>query len=268
MHASPVVDRRRLRTTFDEVPELYDRARPAYPAAALDDLAALARLSAGSRVLEIGCGTGKATVPLARRGLELVCVELGPALAAVARRNLAGFANVEVVNAAFETWEPGDAGFDAAVAFTAWHWIDPEVAYAKAARVLRPHGSLAVLATKHVLPEDGDTFFADVQEDYDAVVPSEDNRPPGPPDEVPDNAAEIASTGHFATPAVRRYLWDVVYSADEYVAVLDTYSGHRSLEERARRKLYERIRRRIESRPEPTVRKTYLGILHVAPKTG
>src|SRR5438128_6585766 len=100
--------RRRRRTTFEQVPELYDRARPLYPAQLFADLVAFAGLEAGSRVLEIGCGTGQATLPLAERGLDVVCVELGEQLAAVARRKLAGFPHVEVVTAAFEDWEAGD----------------------------------------------------------------------------------------------------------------------------------------------------------------
>src|SRR5919197_1861623 len=101
-------DRRRLRATFEEVPELYDRARPLYPPALFDGLVAYAGLAAGARVLEIGCGTGQATLPLAERGLEVVCVELGAGLAGVARRKLAGFPRVEVVHAVFEDWQAAD----------------------------------------------------------------------------------------------------------------------------------------------------------------
>src|SRR4051812_4997557 len=99
------MEREQLRTTFEQVPELYDRARPAYPEELFDDLGALAGLREGARLLEIGCGTGQATLPLARRGYSVVCVELGAGLAAVAQRKLAQFPQVEVVNANFEAWE-------------------------------------------------------------------------------------------------------------------------------------------------------------------
>jgi ubiquinone/menaquinone biosynthesis C-methylase UbiE len=64
---------RPLRASFDDVAERYDRARPGYPAELFDDLAALTGLRAGDRVLEIGPGTGQATLPLARRAL-LACI--------------------------------------------------------------------------------------------------------------------------------------------------------------------------------------------------
>jgi SAM-dependent methyltransferase len=255
--------RERLRATFDDVAELYDRARPGYPPALFDDLVTLAGLPPGGRILEIGCGTGQATIPLAERGFELVCVELGENLAALARDKLARFPSVEVVNGAFETWDP-DGSFDAVVAFTAFHWVDPAVRYEKSARLLRAGGALAVVSTKHVLPEDGDRFFAEVQEIYDAVVPDPGNSPPSPPEAVGDMSSEIAGSGRFGAVAVRRYVWDLAYSAEEYLNVLDTYSGHRSLPAATRRELYEGIRGRIEGRPNGRVRKTYLTILHVA----
>ena len=257
-----MTDRHRLRETFEEVPELYDRARPSYPAELFDDLMALGGLAAGDRILELGPGTGKATVSLAERGFRVVGVELGEGLAAVARRNVAAFPNVEIVNVPFERWDT-DERFDAVTAFTAFHWIDPEMRYEKSAELLRAGGALAVVETEHVLPKGGDSFWVEVQDDYDAVVPSPDNRPPSPPEEIGDLGEEIAASGLFPHVAVRRYLWETPYTADEYIAVLDTYSGHRSMADDERDELYRRIRGRIGER---AVTKTYLFTLNVARK--
>jgi SAM-dependent methyltransferase len=263
------VPRERLRTTFEEVADLYDLARPTYPPEVFDDLAALARLPSAARIVEIGCGTGQATLPLAERGYDVTCVELGEQLASVARRKLIAFSNIEVVNANFETWRPTRAGFDAAVAFTSLHWIAPEARYAKTASILRERGVLAVVSTRHVLPLDGDDFFVEVQEDYEAVVPGDPKTKAGAggppaPDAVADLADEIGASKHFRNVAARRYLWDVTYSADEYLAVLNTYSGHRALESATRERLLSRIRRRIDARPGRRVRKTYLALLNLA----
>jgi SAM-dependent methyltransferase len=257
-------DRHGFRRTFEEVAALYDVARPLYPAGLFDDLVALTGLRARDRIVEIGCGTGQATRPLAERGLEIVCVELGEQLAALARRKLAEFPAVAVVNESFETWEPEHAAFDAVVAFTAFHWINPDVRYEKTARLLRHGGSLGVVQTQHVTTDDGEGFWSDVQEDYDAIMPGDDNRPPPRPAEVADLSAEIAASGLFRQAVVRRHLWDVRYSADEYIAVLETYSGHRALDDASRQSLYERIRSRIGAQPDRHVTKSYLAILNVA----
>jgi SAM-dependent methyltransferase len=271
-----------LRTTFEQVPELYDRARPSYPPQIFDDLAALAQLPAEARLVEIGCGTGQATLPLAERGYAITCVELGERLAAMTQRRLAAFPRVSVINADFETWQPERVGFDAVVAFSAFHWLAPDLRYTKTADLLHEHGKLAFVSTAHVLPSDGDPFFLDVQADYDARIADEPKTKAGAdggfysppwrlphPDALGDHSDEIVTdeiekSGRFHTVSARRYLWDVTYTADDYVAVLSTYSHHRALDDQTREHLLERIHRRIEARPERSVRKSYLAMLYVA----
>ena len=253
-------DRERLHETFGSVAELYDRARPEYPAAVFDDLAELARLEPGSRVLEIGPGTGKATIELARRGYAVTGVELSPELAEVARRNVP---EAMFVVADFESWEPREGGFDAVAVFNAFHWIAPETRYAKPARLLRPGGTLAVVGAPHVLPEDGDPFFAEVQEDYDAVVPHPDNHPPPRPDEIEGWAAEWRASGFFEDVEERHHLVAIPYTADEFIAVLGTFSDNLALPAEQREELFRRIHTRITARPEGTVTKHHLLVLTV-----
>jgi SAM-dependent methyltransferase len=256
-------DREKLRETFGSVAELYDLARPEYPAVVFDELAELAQLEPGSRVLEIGPGTGKATVELARRGYAVTGVELSPELAAVARRNLAAFPQAEIEVGEFETWEPREPGFDAVTVFNAFHWIAPNVRYAKPARLLRPGGALAVVGAPHVLPEDGDPFFAEVQEDYDAVVPHPDNRAPPPPGEIEGWAEDWRASGFFERVEERRHLVAIPYTADEFIAVLGTFSDNLALPAEQRAELFDRIARRIGARPGATVTKHHLLVLTV-----
>ena len=218
----------------------------------------------GDRVLEVGCGTGRGTVGLAERGLDVLCVELGAELAAVARRTLVRYPRVRVVEAPFESWAADGEPFAAVAGFSSFHWIDPDVRYAKAAAVLRPDGALAVAGSLHVLPLDGDPFFAEVQADYEAAFPGEDNRPPPDPGEVADLSPEIEASGLFRYVAHRRYLVELVYTADEYIDLLETFSGHRALAAERRSDLYARIRRRIAARPGGRVRKSSLALLNVA----
>jgi ubiquinone/menaquinone biosynthesis C-methylase UbiE len=253
------VEREQLRATFDDAAELYDRARPGYPEALYDDLLALAGLRAGDRVLEIGPGTGKATVRLAERGLDVTAVELGEALAAVLRRNLGPYPNVRVVHADVEAWEPERAEFDAVLGFTAFHWLDPATKYERCARLLCDSGSLAVVETHHVQPEDGDPFFADVQDAYERV--GEGRAAPLRPDDAGDLRDEFIASGWFREPAVRRYLYEIEYDADGYIDVLNTYSGHIAMPAERREQLYGDIRRLIGQR---TIRKAYLAVLNVA----
>src|SRR4051812_41998026 len=113
------------RVSFDARAELYDAARPAYPDALADDV--LAR--GGRRVLEVGAGTGKATLVFARRGASIVAIEPGANMAAVLRRNTAGH-DVIVEHTTFEAW-PIAGTFDMVMAAQAFHWVDPRVRYTR-----------------------------------------------------------------------------------------------------------------------------------------
>jgi len=253
--------REELRQTFETVPALYDRVRPTYPDELFVDLALVIR--PGGRILEIGPGTGQATLPLAERGFEVVAVELGPALAAFTRAKLAAFPKAEIVNGEFERTS-FDGSFDAVVAFTSFHWIDPALRYAKAASLLRPAGVLAVTEVSHVRVQDDDPFWVEVQADYDAVVPDPDNRSPPLLAEVGDLRSEIAATGLFADVEVRRYVWQVTYGAAEYIDLLRTYSPNIVLDPETSPELLRRIRARIEARDDPHVTKSYLATTNIA----
>ncbi len=101
----PDDDRERLRQTFNQAAGSYHRARPDYPSELFDDLITVTGLAPGDRLLEVGCATGKATLPLARRGFQITCIELGPDLAAAARRNLLGL-DADIIEGRFEDWQP------------------------------------------------------------------------------------------------------------------------------------------------------------------
>ena len=253
-------------SVFDAAADRYDRARPSYPAQLFDDLFSLAGIEAGDRVLEVGCATGKATRPLAGRGLRVTCVELGPRLAERARSALAGCSGVEVVQAAFEEWEP-PAGerFDLVAAATSWHWIDPAVKYRRAFDLLRPGGHLAFWSAQHVVPAGGDPFFEELQPVYgeigEGMGPGERFLRPG---ELAVETAEIEESGLFDVVAVRHYDWEVVYDADGYVDLLETFSGHIAMEPWQRERLYGEIRRRLAERADGRLHRHWGAVLHVA----
>ena len=308
-----ISERERLRRTFDAVAEEYQGARPEYPDALYEALIGLTGVVAGrDELCEVGCASGKATLPLARRGFAISCVELGGALAAEARRNLAGFARVRVEHADFESWTggvghvdyesrggrvgdaesesrggrvgdaevesrtPGESGgtvrddgvggFGLLFAATAWHWIDPAVKYRKAWSLLRPGGHLAFWEATHVFPESGgDPFFAEIQDVYDEIGSGMPTGWVSPtPATLPDSRAEIEASGLFTDVAVRRFDWEVRYTADEYIRLLETFSSNLSMEAWQRDRLYGEIRRRLALRPDGLLRRHWGTVLNVA----
>jgi SAM-dependent methyltransferase len=256
-------NRDKLKRTFDQDAELYDRARPDYPEQIFDDLFTIGGLASEAAVLELGCGTGQATRHLAHRGCRVMCIELGENLAAVARRNLVQFPRVEVITSTFESWEPRESRFDMVFASSSWHWLDPEVRYAKSARVLKPGGILAIVDNGHAFPDGFDPFFTEIQKCYEAIGEPHLEWPPPRPDQEPDRSEEIERTGLFEVVGVKRHVWPVDYSADTYIDVLNTYSGHIAWDQSKRDKLYSDVRGLIAQRPDGRIRKHYLSILQV-----
>ncbi len=253
--------------TFDAIAELYDSARPYYREELFDTLFAYAGIAPHDAcILEVGPGTGHATESLARRGAEILGIELGENLATVARRKLASFPRVRIVSANFETWEP-EGVFDIVFAATAWHWIDPKRRYELAARALKPGGVLAFTLATHAFPPDVDPFFIDIHEAYKAIgMPWKGTFPPPPPEELPDQRDEIVASGLFDDVKAMRWLWTTEYDADSHIALMSTASDHRLLEEAKREYLFSEMRRLTNARPGGRITKHELMSLHLARK--
>ena len=138
---------RRFGKIFDDVAEQYDAVRRGYPEALVDRAAARGSLAPGSRVVEVGSGTGKLTELLVAREFDVWAVDPGANMVEVAQRRLgARGSGVRFTVASFEDVDLPVGAFDALFSATAFHWPDPSVSWAKAASVLRPGGLLALLS--------------------------------------------------------------------------------------------------------------------------
>jgi SAM-dependent methyltransferase len=226
---------------FDTVADQYDAVRPGYPEALVERVVARALLTPDSRLLEIGCGTAIATLPWARRGHRILCLEPGPNLAAIARRKLAAFGDVSVREEEFEAWAEEPDAFDLVYCAQAWHHLDPDVRYRKAARTLRATGTLAVYANWAV------TNFEEGQEAYRSHVPEWADRPLPPIEQRLARAvASMAGSGCFRSVATHRFPWTGRYTADEYVRAMGTASDHLLLPPAQRQGLFDGLRACIE----------------------
>ena len=260
-------DRRIQRAqTFDRIAELYDQGRREPPDWLYDTLFASSGLDpAQARILEIGCGTGKSTLPLARRGCNVTALDMGANLARRARQNLTAFPRVEILNTRFEDWKPPQT-FDMVLAITAWHWLDPAVRFQHAAAALKPGGVLAFWRNEHVFPPGYDPFFEQIQNGYEAVGVGRLPWPPPPPESIADAHDEIEQTRLFDDVQVIRRLWSEEFTAEEHVAMMRTASDHELMEPAKREVLFAEMRRLIAMRPAGQVVKHNLTLMHLARK--
>lgn len=188
--------RHRQRQLFDNVAELYDACRPGYPRELVDTMVATSGVRAGSRVLEIGCGTGQLTRQLGFYGFELTAIDLGSSMIGFARRRVPEHA-VEFQVSSFEDYHAPGHVLDLIVSATAFHWIDPEIAFSKAARLLVPGGWLAVLSTREHYD---DPLGAALM---DAWIRRSQDGGTWAKAEPPAVADAMAQSGLFDTPIVR-----------------------------------------------------------------
>jgi len=233
---------------FGEVAELYERSRPGYPQALIDDLVIWA--GAEARALEIGAGTGKATRLLAARGVSVLGIEPSAEMAAYARAAAERLGNVEIVECDFEGWRPDGATFPLIYAAQAWHWVDQETGYAYARAALAPGGHLVAFWNRPVWEQTG--LRGALSDVYRATVPE---LPPDGPMH-PDNrdmlgaedswAQAIAATDGLTDPEHRVYEWSIDYTARTYVELLGTLSDVRLLPEAERQALLDAVQRTIE----------------------
>ncbi len=225
---------------FDQQAEAYDRFRPTYPDAVIDEL--LGPVPAGLDVLDVGCGTGIASRQMAQRGAKVLGVELAPRMAEIARGH-----GVDVEIAAFEAWDAAGRTFDRVTSAQAWHWLDLPIATAKAASVLRPGGKLCLIWNAGCQPDD----LADALEEvYARVVPPGGHRlfrgyaasrssdvKTGLDSEID----AILAVPDFGAPTEKWFPWTRAYQRDEWLDQLVSRSDHTALEPAVRDRLFEAI---------------------------
>ena len=149
------------RVLFGRDPQGYETGRPDYPERVYQILLARCGLRPGSRILEIGPGTGLVTKHLLEAGGSVTAVEPDPGLADY----LAGrYPAVEVVPATIEEAALDEEGYDLAVAATSFHWVEQRTGLAKVGRCVRRGGWMALWWTLFRDPGRPDPFTEAVEQ--------------------------------------------------------------------------------------------------------
>jgi ubiquinone/menaquinone biosynthesis C-methylase UbiE len=230
--------RHHQRTLFDSVARLYQDSRPGYPSQMVEFVVATAGLDAGSSVLEIGCGTGQLTERLACSGFGLTAIDIGPSLIAAARKRVDDPA-VSFEVSSFEDLAAPDASFDLIISAAAFHWIDPEVRFAKSARLLRPGGWLALLD----IDERYDDPFGTA---LDAMWAARTDTG-GAWVKRASDAEVVAATGLFGEPVCRTDSQRDIRPADVVIGVENTRATSLSWPDDTRREFTKELRDRLRS---------------------
>jgi SAM-dependent methyltransferase len=218
---------------FGEVAEQYEAARPSYPDALFATVMEYGGLVPGHAALEIGAGTGKATMGFVARGLAVHALEPSAGMASVLRAK-----GVPVDVTRFEDWPVRAAAFRLVFAAQAWHWVHAADRYEKVAHALEPGGTLAVfwnVGRPHPEP-----FKTDNDAVYERLAPALTNSITHGwrPETLQD---DVAACRAFEPMVERKLTWQTSYTSAEWTRLLGTHSDHRMLPDDARTRLHTEV---------------------------
>lgn len=133
----------------------YISGRPRYSERLIAKLAREAGLGADARVLDLGCGPGSLTLPLARFCGTMIGMDADPAMIAAARQaSEAAGLNIDWrVGTSFDL-DQSLAPLDLVTIARAFHWMDREATLDRFNELIAPKGAVALVHTElHPSPQ-------------------------------------------------------------------------------------------------------------------
>lgn len=263
------IERSEGRRLFGLDPAAYDSARPGHAARVYELLVERCGLAEGTRVLEVGPGTGQATRRLLDLGARVLALEPDPALAAYLEDTLG--TRVEVRVEAVEDAELQAAGCDLAVAASSFHWVDEEVGLARLFEALRPGGWVALWWTLFGEPGKPDAFIeatSPLLEDLKAS-PTHAATPQRPPHALDATARVEALRGRgFEDIEHEAVRWEARWDTAGIRALYGTFSPIARLDDESRNDILDGVARIAERDFDGRVDRTLITSIYTARKTG
>lgn len=229
-----------LRLKFNEDPLNYDKYRPTYSEELFKDIIDYGQLNNSKSALEIGIGTGQATLPILKSGSKVTAIELGENLATYVKKKFSTFNNFEVENLDFESFNSGENQYDLVYSATAFHWIPEEVGFNKVYDLLKPGGTIALFWNHPFVNRDNDKIHREIRRVYEKFKPSDKEIT-----EFDENSCKkytkLLDKYGFIDIKSKIYRKTRKLKAREYISLLETYSDHRECSRDIKNNLYNGI---------------------------
>ncbi len=235
-----------LRTTFNEGEYNYDKARPDYPGELFGNIFRYIDLSENSNVIEIGIGTGQATLPFLNKGCNVTAVELGDRLAKYCQQKFSEFRNFKIINSDFIKADLPENSFDLIYSATAFHWIPKDRGYAKIKSLLKPDGAVALFWNHPFVSNTSDETNLASMSVYKKYRP--DDKTPSEFDlsKCQKQISELKQYG-FKNIKSKIYKRTRKLTSEEYISLIKTYSDHNALPEKLRKVFEHDMKQVIDS---------------------
>ena len=240
---------------FDDITEKYDKVRQSYPSELFADIFRYNTPTPSPKAIEIGAGTGKATAPFLNAGYNVTAIEISPNMAKFLQERFPGD-NFKVITAPFEDTELDENTYDLIYAATAFHWVDADIGCPKTFRLLKSGGAFALFRC-NVFPGDNVALNDEIQSVYDTHYYSHykfNQKPVKLPHSELSQPHEIkrgfgfSDLGAYGFEDITMKFYDAkrIFTADEYITTLETFSDHKQLPESNKTALFTGIREAIQ----------------------
>lgn len=230
-----------LRLTFNEDAPNYDRLRPTYTDELFGDVIHFSNLNSSKSTLEIGIGTGQATLPFLKIGCKVTAIEIGDKLAQFSREKFAGFKTFKVINQDFESVQLDENAYDLIFSASAFHWIPQEIGLPKVYRLLNSGGVFAwfsiqpIPALEHFhIHEELQKIYGEYSQFFGDVKLHEPQVRRQQVEEILLARTKALKQYGFADVNDKLYYGSRTFSAEDYATLISTFSDHKAIPEEIR----------------------------------
>ncbi len=242
-----------LRLTFNEDPSNYEKFRPTYTDEMYKDVIGFSSLYGSKRALEIGIGTGQATLPFLKTGCKVTAIELGDKLAQFSREKFAEYKDFEVINQDFESVQLDENDYDLVYSASAFHWIPQEIGLPKVYRILKSGGVFAWISIQPAPAQEHIRIHEEFQKVYsrhsyffrNEPVPSPQIRQQQAEKKRLDRFNALEQYG-FVDIDTKSYYGTRTFNAKDYTTLISTYSDHKAMPDDIRIPFLKEIANTIE----------------------
>ncbi len=230
---------------FDINYKLYEEVRPEYPSELFEDIFRYKEITPFSRVMEIGIGTGKATLPFLEMQCQVASVEPGKKMAKFVRNKYSDYDTFSCYEMTLEKYMGFNNTFDLIYAATSFHWLDEETGHKKVYNLLKNGGAFARFAYHAGEDSTRPELMQKIRELYKKYFNAGDDYSYfSEADARKINC--IAGKYGFTESEVKIYHFKKDFTDKEYIKLLKTYPDHYSVEEEKRKEFFKEMQSAIK----------------------
>ena len=231
--------------TFDTAVSNYDKMRPGYVDEIYQAIFKYVPIDENSNVVEVGSGSGQATLPVLKTGCKLTAVEYGENFSELLKSKYKAFPKFSVVTGKFEEVSLEEDAFDLIFSATAFHWVPEKEGYEKVYRMLKKGGAFARFANRPRNCQNEPELGEEIQALYNEYYNKQHNIKSGTKKWFTEEDAKAISLipEKYGFTDIKYFLFyrERVFTASEYTKLLGTYSDHIAIEENIRKEFFSKI---------------------------